>query len=140
MGYGSLLHVLGSAAVRFAIPLLVALTAVALVVGCGDGDDEAAAPVPLAQLFVTAEDAPGTKPDPVETRRTTMDFDEFIASLSDGLIEELEERPDPELDDERRRYYRLTNLGHRIAVAEAERLERLVKNARAKKLLSARGA
>jgi hypothetical protein len=87
MGCGSLLHVLGSAAVRFAIPLLVALTAVALVAGCGDGDDEAAAPVPLAQRFVTAEDAPGTKPDPVETRRTTMDFDEFIASLSDGLID-----------------------------------------------------
>ena len=60
--------------------------------------------------------------------------------LGDGLIEELEERPDPELDDERRRYYRLTNLGHRVAVAEAERLERLVKNARAKRLLSARGA
>ena len=60
--------------------------------------------------------------------------------LSDGLIEELDERPDPEHDDERRRYYRLTNLGHRVAVAEAERLERLVKNARAKKLLSARGA
>jgi len=60
--------------------------------------------------------------------------------LSDGLIEELEERPDPELDDERRRYYRLTRLGHRVAVAEAERLERLVKSARAKKLLSARGA
>ncbi|HZI62003.1 MAG TPA: PadR family transcriptional regulator [Pyrinomonadaceae bacterium] len=60
--------------------------------------------------------------------------------LGDGLIEEMDERPDPELDDERRRYYRLTNLGHRVAVAEAERLERLVKNARAKKLLSARGA
>ena len=60
--------------------------------------------------------------------------------LSDGLIEEMDERPDPELDDERRRYYRLTDLGHRVAVAEAERLERLVKNARAKKLLSARGA
>ena len=60
--------------------------------------------------------------------------------LNDGLIEELEERPDPDLDDERRRYYRLTDLGRRIAVAEAERLQRLVKNARAKKLLSARGA
>ena len=57
----------------------------------------------------------------------------------DGLIEELDERPDPELDDERRRYYRLTDLGHRVAVAEAERLERLVKSARSKKLLSARG-
>lgn len=59
--------------------------------------------------------------------------------LSDGLIEELDERPDPELDDERRRYYRLTNLGRRVAIAEAERLDRLVKSARSKKLLSARG-
>jgi len=60
--------------------------------------------------------------------------------LSDGLIEELDERPDPELDDERRRYYRLSDLGRRIAVAEAQRLERLVKSARSKKLLSPRGA
>ena len=59
--------------------------------------------------------------------------------LNDGLIEELDERPDPELDDERRRYYRLSDLGRRVAVAEAERLERLVKSARSKKLLSARG-
>src|ERR1700737_398259 len=59
--------------------------------------------------------------------------------LKDGLIEELDERPDPELDDERRRYYRLTDFGYRLAVAEAERLARLVKNARNKKLLSARG-
>ena len=58
--------------------------------------------------------------------------------LSDGLIEELDERPDPELDDERRRYYRLTDFGHRVAVAEAERLARLVKSARNKKLLSTR--
>ena len=76
-----LLHVLGSSAVRFAIPLLAALTAVALV-ACGGGDDETAAPVPLAQRFVTAEDAPGSKPDPVEKRETTVDFDEFIAALS----------------------------------------------------------
>ena len=59
--------------------------------------------------------------------------------LNDALIEELDERPDPELDDERRRYYRLTDLGRRVAIAEAERLDRLVKNARSKKLLSARG-
>ena len=60
--------------------------------------------------------------------------------LNDGLVEELDERPDPELDDERRRYYRLSDLGRRIAIAEAERLEKLVKSARLKKLLSARGA
>jgi DNA-binding PadR family transcriptional regulator len=58
--------------------------------------------------------------------------------LGDGLVEELDERPDPELDDERRRYYRLTNFGYRVAVAEAERLARLVKSARSKKLLSPR--
>jgi len=59
--------------------------------------------------------------------------------LSDGLVEELDERPDPKLDDERRRYYRLTEFGYRVATAEAERLAQLVKTARNKKLLSARG-
>lgn len=58
--------------------------------------------------------------------------------LGDGLVEELDERPDPELDDERRRYYRLTDLGYRVAVAEAERLAHLVKSARIKKLLTTR--
>jgi DNA-binding PadR family transcriptional regulator len=58
--------------------------------------------------------------------------------LADGLIEEMDERPDSELDDERRRYYRLTDFGHRVAVAEAERLASLVKSARMKKLLSTR--
>jgi DNA-binding PadR family transcriptional regulator len=56
--------------------------------------------------------------------------------LADGLIEETEERPDPDLDDERRRYYRLTDFGYRVASAEAQRLERLVHSARVKKLLS----
>ena len=55
--------------------------------------------------------------------------------MADGLIEELEERPDPELDDERRRYYRLTDFGFRVASAEAQRLEQIVRSARAKKLL-----
>ena len=55
--------------------------------------------------------------------------------MAEGLIEELEERPDPELDDERRRYYRLTDFGFRVATAEAQRLERIVRSARAKKLL-----
>lgn len=54
---------------------------------------------------------------------------------ADGLIEESGERPDPALDDERRRYYRLTNLGQRVVRAEAERLERLVNIARSKRLL-----
>ncbi len=55
--------------------------------------------------------------------------------LAEGLIEESDERPDPKLDDERRRYYRLTEFGQRVAEAEAERLAGLVDAARAKMLL-----
>jgi DNA-binding PadR family transcriptional regulator len=55
--------------------------------------------------------------------------------LSDGLIEESAERPDPALDDERRRYYMLTGYGRRVAKAEAKRLQDLVIEATAKKLL-----
>ena len=55
--------------------------------------------------------------------------------LDDRWIEELEERPDPELDDERRRYYRLTGLGQRAAAREAERLASLVNMARQRGLL-----
>ncbi|HLH05341.1 MAG TPA: PadR family transcriptional regulator [Bryobacteraceae bacterium] len=51
--------------------------------------------------------------------------------LEQGLIEETEERPDPELDDERRRYYRLTRFGERVARAETARFAELVKMARA---------
>jgi DNA-binding PadR family transcriptional regulator len=46
--------------------------------------------------------------------------------LEQGLIEESEERPDPEMDDERRRYYRLTDFGQKVAVAESLRLRKLV--------------
>jgi DNA-binding PadR family transcriptional regulator len=55
--------------------------------------------------------------------------------VGSGLIAESDERPDPELDDERRRYYRITPLGRQVAVAEARRMERLVSIARAKRLL-----
>ena len=44
----------------------------------------------------------------------------------DGLIEESGDRPDPALDDERRRYYRLTTLGAQVLRAEAERLAPMV--------------
>jgi DNA-binding PadR family transcriptional regulator len=49
--------------------------------------------------------------------------------LEAGLVEESDERPDPGIDDERRRYYRLTSLGRQVAVAEARRLESLVQEA-----------
>ena len=50
--------------------------------------------------------------------------------LEQGLIEETAERPAPELDDERRRYYRITAFGRTVAKAEARRLAQLVKLAR----------
>lgn len=52
--------------------------------------------------------------------------------LDDGLIEELDERPDPALDDERRRYYRLTPFGGLVLAAEVERLSRILDVARAR--------
>jgi DNA-binding PadR family transcriptional regulator len=51
--------------------------------------------------------------------------------LEQGLIIETEERPDPERDDERRRYYRITPHGEAVARAEARRLTELVRFARA---------
>ncbi len=50
--------------------------------------------------------------------------------LNDGLVEELRQRPAPEEDDERRRYYRLTPFGLAVARAEAKRLAGLVRLAR----------
>jgi len=54
--------------------------------------------------------------------------------LEDGLIVETDERPSPEDDDERRRYYRLTTLGTAVAQAETARLMDLVRMARARGL------
>jgi hypothetical protein len=71
---------------RLAISFLVAVTAVTLV-SCGGSDDETAPPLPTTQRFVNAADAPGSKADPVETRQTTVDFDEFIAALGDRSID-----------------------------------------------------
>ena len=59
--------------------------------------------------------------------------------LEDGLIEELTERPDPDHDDERRRYYRLTRRGRQVAVAEGRRLESLLTYVKASGLLRNRG-
>ena len=58
-----------------------------------------------------------------------------VKRLSDDeLIEESEERPDAALDDERRRYYRITPLGRRVAQAEMRRMEDALALARTKKL------
>ena len=53
----------------------------------------------------------------------------------DGVIAESARRPDPALDDERRRYYRLTDFGRAVARAEAKRMEEVLGMARAKKLI-----
>ena len=52
--------------------------------------------------------------------------------LAAGLVEESDERPDPALDDERRRYYRMTALGKRVVRAEAQRIAGAVVAARAR--------
>ena len=59
--------------------------------------------------------------------------------LDDGLIEESSVRPAAAEDDERRRYFRLTGLGSAVAAGEAKRLQGVLLEARAKKLLTRRG-
>jgi DNA-binding PadR family transcriptional regulator len=54
--------------------------------------------------------------------------------IAGGLLEEAEERPDPELDDERRRYYRATPLGRAVLEAETARMATLLGAARAKRV------
>ena len=66
------------------------------------------------------------------TLRATTLYSVLKRALDDGLIEETRERPDPALDDERRRYYRLTDRGRKVAVAESERLTATLKQARVK--------
>jgi DNA-binding PadR family transcriptional regulator len=71
--------------------------------------------------------------------RITLNVGTLYAALRrlerDGLIAESDERPDPSLDDERRRYYALTPLGRRALAAEAARMEDAVGMARAARLL-----
>ncbi len=55
--------------------------------------------------------------------------------LADGLIEEVGERAEPSADDERRRYYRLSDFGQRVVRAEVQRLTQLIRIAQAKQLL-----
>jgi DNA-binding PadR family transcriptional regulator len=57
--------------------------------------------------------------------------------LLEGLIVESRRRPAPSEDDQRRRYYRLTEEGRRVAIAEAARMEKLLARARSKRLSKA---
>ncbi len=56
--------------------------------------------------------------------------------LAAGLIREADERPDPELDDDRRRYYCLTGVGQSVVSAESQRLEQAVNAARQRGVLT----
>jgi len=58
--------------------------------------------------------------------------------LEEGLIEELDSREDAQPGEERRRYYRLTSAGRRLARSEAQRLAEVLRVARAKKILRGR--
>jgi len=71
---------------------LVAVLAMVALVGCAGDDDQAASPLPIEQRFLTAEEAPGSKPDPEETRQATEEFDEFITTLSERSV-------DPDTED-----------------------------------------
>jgi len=101
-------------------------------------------PLPGAQLHVLLALADGEKHGYAVMREVEQMTDGEVTMgpgtlygaikrmLSAGLVEETDERPDPEMDDERRRYYRTTGFGARVLSAETERLERLVQTARAK--------
>ena len=52
--------------------------------------------------------------------------------LEQGLITETRDRPSPELDDQRRRYYRITSFGFRVAKAEVTRFAKLLRLARSR--------
>jgi DNA-binding PadR family transcriptional regulator len=60
--------------------------------------------------------------------------------LAAGLIEESDDRPDPTLDDERRRYYRQTGLGRKVLREETERMAELTALARRKHVLAGIGS
>lgn len=60
--------------------------------------------------------------------------------LEQGLVEDAPGRPDPEEDDARRRYYRITELGRRVAMAEVERLAALIRVAEEQELVPPRAS
>ena len=107
-----------------------------------DGESpEGLLPLPSATLHILVALAPGEKHGYAIMRDVEALSDGAVRMgpgtlygsvkrmLADGLIEEAPARPDSELDDQRRRYYRLTGLGERIRVAELARLEALVRRA-----------
>jgi DNA-binding PadR family transcriptional regulator len=66
----------------------------------------------------------GARPGPTTLYRTLHELEDA------GMVEQAEERPDPAVDDDRRRYYRLTRLGRVVLQAELARLDRVLAWAR----------
>ena len=98
-------------------------------------------PLPVAQLHILLALADGEKHGYAIMREMEV-LTEGAVKMGPGtlygtikrmlkaeLVEETDERPDPELDDERRRYYRLTGLGAQVLDAEVARMEQLTRTA-----------
>ena len=99
-------------------------------------------PLPVAQLHILLALATGDKHGYAIMREVEILTEETVTMgpgtlygavkkmLKTGLVEESDERPDPEMDDQRRRYYRISGLGERVLEAEVNRMEQLASVAR----------
>jgi len=102
-------------------------------------------PLPIAQLHILVALATGDKhgyaimqeveifTDGAVTMGPGTLYGAIKQMLGSELIAESDERPDPEMDDQRRRYYRLTTLGGRALDAEVGRMEKLARAARSRR-------
>ena len=104
------------------LPLTPAVFSILLALADGEKHGYAIMQAVLAETETVVRMGPGTL------------YGSLDRMLRAGFIEESEERPDPESDDERRRYYRLPDFGGRVLRAEVRRLEQAVNLARRKKL------
>ncbi len=108
-------------------------------------------PLPVAQLHILLALATGDKHGYAIMREVevltagsvTMGpgtlYGTIKKMLKSGTVEESEERPDPALDDQRRRYYRITGMGRRVLDAEVDRMEQLTRTARYMRAAPVRG-
>jgi DNA-binding PadR family transcriptional regulator len=107
-----------------------------------NGDPQALLPLPASAMYVLT--ALGEGPSHGYRIMTTVEelsqgsvrlgpgtlYGALKRMVGQGLIEEVAERPAPDLDDERRRYYQLTGFGEQVAAAELDRLATLAREAR----------
>ncbi len=115
-----------------------------------DSDYSDLLPIPLAQLHILLALADGnkhgyaimTEVETITDGSVTMGPGTLYGAIKRmilaGLIAEAEERPDPELDDQRRRYYMLTGLGARVLDSEIDRLEHLARAGRQRRAAARR--